>query len=115
MATNEKQPEMTKGYPIFEWSEGVPITEKYNKTQSEEDEISSTHEDKQDDDITENREDEERIKEETYKDEHPSDRENEPSNNIITNQDQNDQEDATIENDGPEKLLNMRTWRNQKI
>ena len=30
------------------------------------------------------------------------------------NQDQNDQGDATVENDGPEKWLNMRTWSNQK-
>ena len=29
---------MTKGYPIFEWSPGIPITEKDNKTQSGEDE-----------------------------------------------------------------------------
>ena len=49
---------MTKGYPIFEWSPGIPIKDKYNKTQSEEDEIYSTHEDKHNDDITENGEEE---------------------------------------------------------
>ena len=31
--------------------------------------------------------------------------ENYPSNNIIKNQDQNDQEDATIENEVPEKMI----------
>ena len=82
---------MTKGYPIFEWSPGIPITDKYNETQSEEDEIYSTHEDKNDDDITENGEDIEIIKEETHKDEHPSDRENDPGNNIIKSQERNDQ------------------------
>ena len=45
---------MTKGYPIFEWSPGIPITDKYNETKSEEDEIYSTHEDENNDDITEN-------------------------------------------------------------
>ena len=56
-ATKQKQPEITKGYTIFEWSPGIPITDKDNKTQSEEDEIYSTHEDENDDDITENGED----------------------------------------------------------
>ena len=55
--TKEKQPEMTMRYPIFEWIPGVPITDKDDETQSEEDEISSTHEDEHDDDITENGED----------------------------------------------------------
>ena len=54
LATNEKQPEMTKGYPIFEWIPGIPITEKDDKTQSEEYETSSTHKYEHDDDITEN-------------------------------------------------------------
>ena len=49
---------MTKGYPIFEWSPGITITDKDNETQSEEDEISSTHEDEHDYDITESGEDE---------------------------------------------------------
>ena len=44
---------MTKGYPIFEWIPGIPITDKYEETQSEEDEISSTQEDNHDDYITE--------------------------------------------------------------
>ena len=78
---------MTKGYPIFEWSPGIPITEKDDKTQSEGDEISSSHEDEHDYDITENGKEEESIEEETYEDEHPPDRENNPSNNIIKNQD----------------------------
>ena len=34
-STNEKQPKTTKGYPIFGWGTGIPITEKDNKTQSE--------------------------------------------------------------------------------
>ena len=35
LSTKEKQPEMTKGYPIFEWIPGIPITDKDDKTQSE--------------------------------------------------------------------------------
>ena len=96
---------MTKGYPIFEWSPGIPITYKYDETQSKEDEISSTREDEHNYGITEHVEDEEIIEEETCEDEHPSDRENDPSNDIIKNQDQNDQEDATIENDGQENII----------
>ena len=49
---------MTKGYPIFEWIPDIPIIDKDDETQSEEDEISSTHKDEHDDDITENGEDE---------------------------------------------------------
>ena len=98
--SSHKQP---RGYPIFKWIAGIPIIDKDDDTQSEEYEIYSTHEDEHDDDITENGEDEESIEEETYEDEHPSDRENYPSNDIIKNNDQNYQEDATIENDGPEK------------
>ena len=93
---------MTKGYPIFEWIPGILITDKDDETQSEEDEIYSTHEDEHDDYITENGEGDESIKKETYEDEHPSDRENDPSNDIIKNQDQNYQEEATIKNYGPE-------------
>ena len=48
---------MTKGYTIFQWIPGIPITDKYDGTQSEEDEISSIHEDEHNDDITENGED----------------------------------------------------------
>ena len=54
LATKEKQLEMTKGYPILEWSPGISITDKDDKTQSEEDEIYSTHKDKNNDEITEN-------------------------------------------------------------
>ena len=53
---------MNKGCPIFEWISGITITDKDEETQSEEDEIYSTHEDKQSDYITENREYEESIK-----------------------------------------------------
>ena len=35
MATKEKQPEMTQGYPIFEWSPSLPIKDKEYETQSE--------------------------------------------------------------------------------
>ena len=56
--TNEKQPEMSKGYPIFEWRPSIPITDKYDETQSEENEISSTHKDEHNDEIIENGEDE---------------------------------------------------------
>ena len=43
------------------------------------------------------------MEEETYENHHPSYRDNYPSNNIIKNQDEDYQEDATIENDGLEK------------
>ena len=43
---------MIKGYPIFGWIPGIPITDKDVKTQSEEYELSSTHEDGHNDDIT---------------------------------------------------------------
>ena len=45
---------MTEGYPIFERIPVIPITDKDDETQSEEDEISSTHEDEHNDGITEN-------------------------------------------------------------
>ena len=45
---------MTEGCPIFEWRPGIPITDKYDKTKNEDDEIVSTHVDEGDDDITEN-------------------------------------------------------------
>ena len=35
LATEKKQPEMIKGYPIFEWIPGIPITDKDDETQSE--------------------------------------------------------------------------------
>ena len=44
-SAKEKQPETTKGYPIYEWIPGTAITDKDDETKSEEDEISSTHED----------------------------------------------------------------------
>ena len=65
LATKEKKPEMTKGYPIFQCSPGIPITYKDNETKSEEYKISSTNKDEHDDDINENGEDEESIEEET--------------------------------------------------
>ena len=43
---------MTKGYPIFEWSLGIPITDKYYETQYKDDEIASIHEDEDYDYIT---------------------------------------------------------------
>ena len=45
---------MTKGYPIFEWSPGIPIKDKYYETQNEDDEIASTYGYQDDDKITEN-------------------------------------------------------------
>ena len=63
---------MTKGYQFYEWRPGIPITDKEDKTQSEEDEIYSSYEENHDDVITKNGEDEESIKEETCEDEHPS-------------------------------------------
>ena len=52
LATKQNQPEITKEYPIFEWSPGIPITDKDDKTQSEEDKIYSTHKDKNKYEIT---------------------------------------------------------------
>ena len=66
LATKEKEPEITKGYPIFEWIPGIPITDNDDEIQSEEYEISSTYKDEHNDDITENGEEEERIEEDTY-------------------------------------------------
>ena len=66
LATNENQPDITKGYPIFEWSPGIPITYKDDDTQSEEYEISSKHEDQNNDDINENGQGEESIEEQKY-------------------------------------------------
>ena len=54
---------MTKGYPIFEWIPCIPITYKDDETQSEADEISSTHEEEHNYEITENGEEEESTKE----------------------------------------------------
>ena len=96
---------MTNGYPFFLWIPGIPITDKDDETQSEEYEISSAHKDKHDDDITKNGEYEEIIQEDTYEDKQPSDRGGDPSNDIIKNLDQNDQEDATIENYGPKQMI----------
>ena len=45
---------MTNGYPIFEWSPGILITDKYYKAQNEDDQISSTYEDENDEDNTGN-------------------------------------------------------------
>ena len=33
--TNEENPEMTKGYPIFKWIPGIPTTDKWDDKQSE--------------------------------------------------------------------------------
>ena len=57
---------MTKGYPIFQLSLGIPITYKEDKTRNRDNEIESTHEEQDDDGISENGEDGESIKEETY-------------------------------------------------
>ena len=56
LTTKDKKTEITKGYPIFEWIPVIPITDKDNETQNEDDNIASTHEDEKYDDITENRE-----------------------------------------------------------
>ena len=39
----ENKPEMTKGYPMFWWSPGVPITDKDEKTENEYNKIVSIH------------------------------------------------------------------------
>ena len=39
---------------FFEWIPGIPITDKDNATQNKDDAIASTHEDDDNDDITEN-------------------------------------------------------------
>ena len=44
LPTKEKQPEMTEGYTIFEWIPGIPISDKYDEFQNEDNEIVSTHE-----------------------------------------------------------------------
>ena len=76
--TEKNQPEMTKGYPIFECILGIRITYKDDKTQNEDHEIASTHRYEDDYDITENGEEEKITKEETYdqedQDNYPPDR-----------------------------------------
>ena len=57
---------MTLGYPIFEWIPGTPITEKYDKTQNEDDGIASTHGYEDNYYITKNGEEGKIIEEETY-------------------------------------------------
>ena len=55
LATKYKQPEITKGYPIFEWSPGIPITYQAGDEQKTEDnEIASTHGNDKDFEITKN-------------------------------------------------------------
>ena len=54
LATREKNTKITKGYPIFEWILGIPITYKDYKTQNKDDWIASTHEEEYNDYITEN-------------------------------------------------------------
>ena len=49
---------MTKGYTIFEWIPGIPITDKDYQTQNEYNEIVSTHEDENDNEINKNGEEE---------------------------------------------------------
>ena len=105
VATKKNQTEITKGYSIFEWISGIPITDKDDETQNKDNEIASTHKYEGDDDITKNGREEKIIEEETYEDEYPSDRENGLSDNITENQDQTDQEDATVKNYGTEKLI----------
>ena len=39
LATTEKQPDMTKGYPIFEWISGIPITDQANREPDNEEEL----------------------------------------------------------------------------
>ena len=39
LATKDNHPEITKGYPIFEWIPGNPITYKDKETQNEDNEI----------------------------------------------------------------------------
>ena len=96
LSTKEKQPKVSKGYLIFERTPSIPITDIGCETQNEKNEIASTHEDEDDDDIDKNREEVESIEEETYEDEYPSVMKNDPSDNIIKNQDQTDQEDSNI-------------------
>ena len=59
---------MTKGYPIFDWIPGIPITDRGYKTQNEHNDVSSTHEDEDNDDITENGGEVKSTKEQTYDD-----------------------------------------------
>ena len=67
LSTKDKHPEITKGYPIFECIPGIPITDQaYNRHQTEDYEIASTHGNKDDDDIAEYWEEEKIIEEESY-------------------------------------------------
>ena len=57
---------MTKRYPIFEQIPGIPIIDKYDKTKNKDGKIASTHGYRDNYYITENGEQGEIIKEETY-------------------------------------------------
>ena len=57
---------MTKGYPVFLWIPGIPITKKDNEIQNEDNDIASIHGDEDNDEITENGEDAKITEEVTY-------------------------------------------------
>ena len=56
LATKGKHLEMTKGYPFFEWSPGIPIMDQYDNNhmhfRESEDEVKSFHSSDTHDDIT---------------------------------------------------------------
>ena len=64
LATREKQPDMTKGYPIFQWSLGIPIM--YQEESKLENEEAPLHRNEEDDDVTEYVQGEENTEEEEY-------------------------------------------------
>ena len=61
---------MTKGSRTFEWSTGIPITDQHgDKHQNENNDIASTYENQDDDDITKDGEETKIMSEEEYSDE----------------------------------------------
>ena len=66
LTTKENQLEITKGHAIFEWIPGIPIIDKDDKNQNEDDEIAPSHGDEDDYEIPKNEEEEKITEEETY-------------------------------------------------
>ena len=66
LTTKENQLEITKGHPIFKWIPGIPIIDKDDKNQNEDDEIAPSHGDEDDYEIPKNEEGEKITEEETY-------------------------------------------------
>ena len=65
--TKENKPKITKGYLFFEWIPGIPIKDQsYREQKTEDDKITSTHGDEDNDKITKNEEEYKNIEGKAY-------------------------------------------------